>query len=310
MPTRVPACSPSFPITKLFPPALLVAFSVAVSATGCCPSKPDASYCDATGCYTCDRNDCSHGRGRYGGAGSGAPSTSPSASTPAKAPVCASNTECGSGRTCRASTCETCGGSAGPCPCAQDAECGGGAICQNRACIPKANVCRFGSDCADGSECRNGACVAACETGSCAPGSTCNSGACIPDVTGKACTSDNNCPATTPRCVSERCTEACSSDETCGAGRYCNQGACSPDTRPKSNCESDAQCMGGPNPQRCVAGLCKYTCSTDTLCRSIDNRIGYCGKDQVCRNAAEAAPACTRQTDCKTNQACVNNTCT
>jgi hypothetical protein len=110
--------------------------------------------------------------------------------------------------------------------------------------------------------------------------------------------------------VGGACVKACVGDTECGGGKYCNQGACVPDTRPQPNCTADDQCGGtAATPKKCVSGFCKYTCTTDQYCRTIDSRIGYCAKDNVCRTAAEANAQCLSTTDCQAGQSCVDNAC-
>jgi hypothetical protein len=55
--------------------------------------------------------------------------------------------------------------------------------------------------------------------------------------------------------------------------------------------------------------LCKYTCAHDSDCEKIDTRIGYCAADNVCRDAAEAHPACRTKFDCAPGLDCVDNVC-
>jgi hypothetical protein len=82
------------------------------------------------------------------------------------------------------------------------------------------------------------------------------------------------------------------------------------DTRPKPNCTSDDQCGStGATPKKCLDGFCKYTCSNDQYCRTIDNRIGYCAKDGVCRSATEAQASCTGPGQCPSGQSCIDNAC-
>lgn len=153
------------------------------------------------------------------------------------------------------------------------------------------DTCKFSSECGDGKVCANGQCLAGCDTSTpCATGFTCTKGACQPDspTTGKTCSLDTDCPA----------------------GDYCNAGTCALDTRPKPNCTTDAQCGGTTGtPKVCLGGFCKYTCTTDLYCRQIDNRIGYCAKDHVCRNQTEANASCTQSSDCSGGLSCIDNTC-
>jgi hypothetical protein len=206
------------------------------------------------------------------------------------------------------STCQACGGSAGPCPCTTAAECGAGQACVAGACTAAENACKFTSECEAGKVCADGQCLASCETTTCGAGFTCDKGVCKPDAAG-ACTSDAQCSGETSKCLAGACVKPCAGDGECGDGKYCNQGACAVDTRPKPNCTNDAQCGGtAATPKKCVGGFCKYTCSTDQYCRTIDTRIGYCAKDGVCRDATEANAACLSSSECA-GKACIDNQC-
>ena len=103
---------------------------------------------------------------------------------------------------------------------------------------------------------------------------------------------------------------ACTKDGDCPTGDYCNQGACVLDTRPKPNCTTNTDCAGsGGQPESCVGGYCRYNCSTDQQCKTIDARIGYCAADNVCRTQAEAHPQCTSKAQCAAAQDCIGNVC-
>lgn len=316
------------------------ALGVVLWNSGCGP-RNESYYCDATGCFTCDgygcttvnpptKNKCTGNascpagqictslgcsakcqadtecaKGEVCKAGTCAP--------PSTNPVtqeCTTKADCGASSVCVGGKCQACGGTSGPCTCTGDAECGTNAVCQNGACTPKKDVCQFTSECETGKLCANGQCVASCDTAGCSSGYSCVKGACIPDVPTTTCTDDTACSGSTPKCVGGSCTQACTADAQCGNGRYCNQGACVPDTRPKPNCTDDTQCnSGGGSPRTCLGGYCKFTCTTDAYCRSIDSRIGYCGKDSVCRTAAEANPQCVKKADCTGGKDCVDNAC-
>jgi hypothetical protein len=129
------------------------------------------------------------------------------------------------------------------------------------------------------------------------------------------CTNDQQCGGATPQCVGGACVQACTADPECGTGKFCDQGACVLDTRPKPNCTDDSQCGGtAATPKKCLAGFCKYSCTStdatgDQYCRTIDNRIGFCAKDLVCRTAAEANAQCVATSDCTGGKTCVDNQC-
>jgi Cys-rich repeat protein len=227
---------------------------------------------------------------------------------PDAAPECTKGSDCGDGKACEQGKCQTCGGAAGPCPCAQQSDCGGGLTCSGGVCTSSGDVCKYNSDCTPGI-CVDGKCENACGPGnSCPDGYTCVKGACDKNPTGSSCTSNAQCSAPTPFCVGGQCTAACTNDQQCGAGNYCDQGACAPDTRPKGNCQSDAQCSTAAG-QKCVQGICKYPCTDDTQCKLIDARIGYCGADKVCRSYSEAHPQCTTKAECPSTQDCIGNVC-
>jgi hypothetical protein len=135
-------------------------------------------------------------------------------------------------------------------------------------------------------------------TDSCVGDFTCKKNVCVPNNP-----SGGDGGTTTPT--------TCTSDPACGTGNYCNNGTCVVDTRPKPNCTGDADCGGtAATPKKCLAGYCKYTCTTDQYCRTIDNRIGYCAKDGVCRSSSEASPQCTGPGTCPlAGQSCIDNQC-
>ena len=166
------------------------------------------------------------------------------------------------------------------------------------SCTATSNTCKYASDCATGKVCADGACLTSCETATCASGFLCEKGVCQPtQQTG------GDGGSTTP--------VTCSDAAPCATGYYCNQGTCAVDTRPQpANCSTDAECGGtGSAPQKCLDGFCKYTCTDDAYCRTIDNRIGYCAKDKVCRTAGEANAACTGPGQCPNGGSCINNQC-
>ena len=104
-------------------------------------------------------------------------------------------------------------------------------------------------------------------------------------------------------------TTPCATDPECGAGKFCDQGACVVDTRPQApNCGGDVDCSGTP-PRKCVGGYCRYTCDSDQYCKTIDNRIGFCAKDGVCRTQQEALASCVDASGCTPGQSCIDNQC-
>jgi len=272
------------------------------------------SVCTATGCTTTcsDGVPCAKGEVCKDGL-CAAPAVDPGTKK-----ECTTKADCGDGKACVANTCEACGGSAGPCPCTAATaatDCTSGQTCVAGSCTAPVNTCKFSSECGDGKICDDGQCLTGCGSTPCADGFTCTKGACQPTTGGSggtACMTDQQCSGDTPQCVAGSCAKACTGDAECGGGKFCDQGACVIDTRPQPNCTDDSQCGGSGAPRKCQDGFCKYTCTAaqgDAYCRTIDNRIGTCAKDLVCRSAAEAAAQCVAQSDCAIGQDCVDNTC-
>ena len=315
-----------------------------VAWAGCGSGDETRYYCDSTGCFDCDAYGCSSVAPPPHQACTGAASCGPGSVCTAsgctqtcsdgvpcakgeicKAGLCAApavdpgakkdcttKADCPAG-TCVAGVCEACGGNAGPCPCKAASDCAGGQACVAGSCTAPQNTCKFSSECDAGKICAAGQCLASCETTPCAAGFTCDKGACEPTVGGPACTTDQQCGAETPECVSGVCAKKCGGDAECGGGKFCDQGACVIDTRPKPNCTDDNQCGGtSGTPKKCVGGFCKYTCTTaqgDGYCKTIDNRIGFCAKDLVCRPEAEAKAQCVASSDCTDGKECIDNQC-
>lgn len=314
-----------------------------VAWAGCGSGEDTRYYCDNSGCFNCDAYGCSSVAPPTHSACTGSASCAPGSVCTAggcsqtcsdsvrcqqgevcKSGLCAAPTvdpgpkkdcttkaDCAGG-TCVAGVCQACGGSAGPCPCKAAADCSGGQACVSGACTAAANTCKFSSECEAGKICADGQCLSSCETTPCAAGFTCAKGACEPAPGGPACTTAQQCGGATPQCVSGVCAQACAGDAECGGGKFCDQGACVVDTRPKPNCTDDTQCGGGTTPKKCVGGFCKYTCTAaqgDAYCKTIDNRIGSCARDLVCRTASEANAQCVASSDCGDGKTCIDNAC-
>lgn len=296
-----------------------------VTWSGCGPGSESRYYCDDDGCYTCDAYGCSNVAPPAPKACTGNASCAPNeictatgclatcatdtecekglvcksglcaapGTDPGGKVECTTKSDCGDGKTCVESVCKECGGTAGPCPCTTATDCSGGLACIGGSCTAPENGCKFSSECPDGKLCADGQCLTSCATAPCAEGFTCNKGVCEPNATG------GGGGQTTP----------CTTDPECGDGKFCDQGACVVDTRPtKPNCANDTQCTGTPA-RKCVGGYCKYTCDSDQYCRTIDNRIGYCAKDGVCRTQQEANASCIDASGCAAGQSCIDNQC-
>ena len=320
----------------------------AVAWAGCGSSNDDRYYCDSAGCYQCDAYGCSSVAAPTHQACTGAASCPPGSVCTAsgctttcsdgvpcakgevcKAGLCAApavdpgvkkdcttKSDCGDGKACVAGSCEACGGVAGPCPCTAAkaaTDCAAGQACIAGSCTSASNTCKFSSECDSGKVCAGGQCLVSCEATPCATGFTCDKAVCKPTaVGGSGCATDQQCGGDTPQCVAGACVKACAGDPECGGGKFCDQGACVIDTRPHPNCTDDSQCAGSGAPRRCLGGFCKYTCTVsqgDAYCRTIDNRIGYCAKDLVCRSAAEANAQCLQSSECSDAKVCIDNSC-
>lgn len=316
-----------------------------VAWSGCGPGSESRYYCDATGCFTCDAYGCTPVKAPARAPCTGNSSCkagevctatgctipcetdatcpkgetcqlglcSPPDTPPGPVLECSTTADCGDGRTCNAGTCEACGGSSGPCPCTTTQDCAGNLTCVAGSCTPPENTCSYSSECGEGKLCADGQCLVSCENTTCADGFTCDRGVCRPTPGGgpTACTQNAQCTSPdAPHCVGGTCVAACTESSECSEGRYCNQGACVVDTRPTPNCTSDAQCGStAATPKKCLGGFCKFTCSSDEYCRQIDNRIGYCAQDGVCRTASEANASCRGPNECADGKACIDNQC-
>jgi len=283
-------------------------------------------YCDSNGCFDCDAYGCASVTPPAHKACTGAASCSPGSVCTASGctQTCSDGVPCAKGEVCKAGlcaaptvdpgakkdcttkadcpngacvagTCELCGGTQGPCPCSAAADCASGQACVAGSCTASANTCTFSSECEAGKICADGKCLSSCETTPCGAGFACTRGVCD------------------PQCVAGTCAKACAGDAECGAGKFCDQGACVIDGRPKPNCTDDTQCGGtSATPKKCLGGFCKYTCTAtqgDGYCKTIDNRIGFCAKDLVCRTAAEANAQCTASSQCGAGKICIDNQC-
>jgi hypothetical protein len=295
--------------------ALVAAIGALASAEGCGPGDT-RYYCDATGCYNCDGYGCHQ-------VTPPAPTQCTGQSSCAQNQICTSqgcvnvcqaDTDCPQGDVCKSGQCVAPTAPPGNLvTCTKDSDCPTGEQCVGSGawaqCTAPSNVCKYSSECAQGEVCANGECLADCSQGqTCATGTTCQKGVCVPDA-GSQCTSDAQCSGSTPKCENGSCVAACdpnATPDTCGAGFYCDNGACVVDTRPQPNCGSAAQCLSN---QVCLDGFCRYSCSTDTDCKLIDARIGYCAADKTCRDAQEAQAQCTDASQCQSGQLCISNTC-
>jgi len=284
----------------------------ALAWSGCGPGSEERYYCDNGGCYSCDAYGCNDVTAQPKPTCSSTQSCQVGVCTTAGcAEVCSSDKNCPRGNTCQSGLCAlpgktpvpiptTDGGptptDAGPGPTECNAtSCTGGKLCVSGVCTAPENTCKFTSECTDGKVCAEGACLTPCgPTTACTDGYTCTKNVCQPNQPN---------PGDGGTAVS------CTVDGTCGTGNYCNNGVCAVDNRPKPNCTDDTSCGATGAPRKCLVGFCKYTCTTDQYCKTIDNRIGYCAKDGVCRSASEAAASCTGPGTCPDGKSCIDNQC-
>jgi hypothetical protein len=322
--------------------AFALAFSsaaIGLAAEGC-GSGGGRYYCDATGCFDCDGYGCtpvkppaatpcsgnsgcqqgetctSNGCARNCNADTDcakglvcnvnshlcvAPGTDPGMTV-----ECSTKADC-KGGVCISGKCVACGGTNGPCACDSKNTCDQGQICSEGYCTAVSNTCKYSSECAMGKVCADGQCLQDCSMGQmCSSSTICDKGVCKPDPNTNNCKTNGDC-GMGQVCAQGKCAPQCTSDAMCGAGKFCDQGACVTDNRPVTQCGGITGNMCDVN-QQCIGGYCKYTCSTDQECKLIDARIGYCGKDKVCRTQAEATAECLQSSDCM-GKICIANVC-
>lgn len=304
----------------------LVAGSVALSTEGCGTGN---YYCDSSACYQCDGYGC-----HTVATPTVTPCTiagDPVCTAPAVctsdgcANACSADTPCAQGLVCSAGYCVPPG--ANPptlktCDVASD--CGANQLCVNGTCVnaPVCTgsecACKYTSDCGSGRICVDSQCVPSCAKQSdCPQGLTCSTnGYCIegpttdcgPNAGGKTCSAGQIC-------VDAHCVDACTTSAQCvgsdgkaDPGLRCVAGGCVVDPTLHATCHDDTTCI--PNEQICLDGLCRYTCTSDTTCESIDNRIGTCSKTNgVCMSSGEANAQCILKSDCGSGRDCVNGAC-
>lgn len=249
---------------------LLGAFALMMQ--GCTDDNQKArfyTYCDNTGCYSCDANGCGALPGRPPGVACKASSE------------CAPGCFCGSDSTCaEAGFCDRAG------------DCARGYTCNvaRHSCEPeKPNTtlpksCRVQADCGIGNECADAKCRP------------------VP-VPGNHCVFNRDC-GTDGQCVDGLCRSACDDDDTCGTGRACVNQRCVAKPAANGACVSNAQCGSG---QSCIDGVCHLGCSKDAECQA-NNRNDYCASS-VCRPDERRQPECRKNAECQSGQECVDAQC-
>ena len=252
--------------------------TLAFAATGCelyfGPDDDDDfySYCDESGCYTCDDYGCvpSGGPGGPGGEGWN----------------CEVNADCAAGCYCGSNkTCEEAGF------CRVKSDCPSGFECDDRnSCVPgnsNPGTCTDDDQCAWGSYCDEA------------------SGTCVDSWT---CSVGENCPMGFECDGRGVCVPApCEDDNQCEAGCYCNTdanecvetGTCTDN----SQCEAlDMQCDLGrgtcvPKPPGCDSETnpCDdgYTCNEDREC--VESECRLLTDENICGGRADCTPVYVAQ---------------
>lgn len=200
--------------------------------------------------------------------------------------------------------------------CSNDLQCPWGQVCQNNTCTLR--ECNSDSSCAPGQKCKNKVCVnRKCKSQKdCGKGETCirvnlfdefdRKGFCQP--TGKNCSSNLDCHAGTPFCVSGNCV-SCNADSDCLLGEVCsNAGTGNAFCRGK--CKHDTDCIGSSNgnAKHCIKEV-KHCCpNTGNFGMSCTNNSecganGYCSqKTKVCtcvpQKGKQLGQKCSEARDC------------
>jgi hypothetical protein len=293
-------------------------------AEGCGPGDT-RYYCDATGCYNCDGYGCHSVTPPPPTKCSGTASCAQNqiCTDQGCEPICKVDTDCPQGDVCKSGLCVSPTVQPGnPIACTSNADCSNGDQCVGSGtwakCEAPSNVCQYSSQCGQGKACANGECLVDCSQPNvtCPSGTTCTKGVCEP-TTGTQCTSDAQCSGSTPKCEQGTCVAQCTVATDCPSGDVCESGACVPNTGTTPDCTGNTDCLSN---QECLNGFCRYTCAPTTCssanncttaqqCLLIDVRIGYCAKDDTCRDIQEAQAQCLSATDCASGQLCISNQC-
>ncbi|GMU59600.1 MAG: hypothetical protein AMXMBFR34_13630 [Myxococcaceae bacterium] len=242
---------------------------------------------------------------------------------PVNSQPCAGDDECSSTQRCRRGAC-------GPI-CADDTECGSGQVCTSAGVCGARPECARTADCALGFTCTGGRCQCQDDT-ACTANQQCVSGTC---QARKPCSADADClgtggrcevtqglclpvcrlpqdcaPNLDPRlafaiytCVMGTCTRRCTTDVQCGgAGFICSNGLCT-----AADCATAADCPMGQYCTSATFGRCQgYTLCTSTAqclpnyeCKRFEE--GQCppGFDCTQRLCLEL-PRCLADGDCVT----------
>jgi hypothetical protein len=181
-------------------------------------------------------------------------------------------------------------------------------------CHPHSSaVCQFNHDCGLTGRCADGECQPACTSSAdCGTGQACVQGYCATATTsGGQCVFNADCGAGAT-CINGYCHANCAADADCAAQGQakdrCVSGICQPDTGPHPQCRANTDCVGvHVTEDECVDAVCRTPCLSDTDCCVGSSgsvcRMGYCA------TAHEIAPQCHLNTDCGSEQACIDAAC-
>jgi hypothetical protein len=305
--------------------ALLPVLSFVPLALGGCDAwshQKYFTYCDDTGCYTCNEQGCTPSAGPTTGSCRAASDCAEGCYCDARtgkcveAGFCDVAADCGQGMACNVAR-HSCEPSAGGTGCKADTDCATGQKCMSGTCVASAPaVCTKDTDCAAGQTCTGGTCTAAppatcAKDADCAKGSYCSTtGSC---TTTAACQSDADCAAlganfgcdlTRNTCVPRAPTgAACKADCDCAQpGQICSNGTCVPKTLESAlMCVFNNECgVSG----ECVNSMCHRACTSDANCGTGDTcQAGFCFANP------KPVGGCVYNADCKTGQVCVNGAC-
>jgi hypothetical protein len=193
-------------------------------AAACNKDEDRRRYCDQTGCYECQGENC------YPVAGA------PTRADPGQVVLCENDSVCGAGRVCNLGRCET--------ACADDASCRTGNVCVAGRCRPAGSaqcgitgaLCTEDGQCGAGRRCISRACANPCPDGKCALGQVCQAGACVDDPAPQTvqCLFDTDCGGGKGgfRCINAYCLPSCLDSKQCQGGAACIKGSCRADKRP------------------------------------------------------------------------------
>ena len=183
-----------------------------------CNNDQNRSYCDSSGCYTCNGNQCYPTQGN------------PNNPNPPSS-ACADDSNCPAGEVCNLGTCQS--------ACQADSNCTSGDVCISGRCRPSGSascgvagaICNASGSpaCGANQRCMNGSCGSLCPNGQCANGQVCSGGACEedPSPAQAQCLFDLDCGAAGGfKCVNAYCLPRCSADTDCSGVAVCLKGLC------------------------------------------------------------------------------------